>query len=331
LSHSAQDLGYNSRIGAKESKVKAKHIFTVFAAILLVGAVLAQQQSSSAPPRQSPAPVPSPSTTTSSASIQRKIEAYLRHIYAWGPSFTITFGQLKEAPVPGLYQISMDIAFESQTDSATFYASKDGRYLMRGELEDMTSDPMAEIRKQIHLEDSPSTGPVNAKVVLVEYADFECPSCKQLDTILRSILTNFPQVRLVYKDFPLTQIHPWAMTSAQAGRCAYKQNPATFWKFHDMIFDRQDLISPSNVWDKMQEYATQVGLDSAALRACMADTGIQAQINKSIAEGETLHIANTPTIFVNGHRLVGPDATTLEQFIRYELTSSPNRGTTPND
>ena len=308
--------------------MKAKHIWAFPFVALLVSGVFAQQQTTTAPPRQSPASVTAPHGSNAPAAIQDKIEAYLRHIYAWGPSFKITFGQLKEAPIPGLYKISMNITFDNQTDTADFYVSKDGRYLMRSELEDMTTDPMAEIRKQIYLEDSPSMGPANAKVVLVEYADFECPSCKQLDTILRSMLPNFPQVRLVYKDFPLTQIHPWAMTAAQAGRCAYKQNQAGFWRFHDLVFDRQDLISPSNVWDRMQEYASQAGLDSAALRTCMADAGIQAQIQKSMSEGEALHIANTPTIFVNGHRLIGPDAATLEQFIRYELTSSQNKSAT---
>ena len=228
---------------------------------------------------------------------------------------------MKEAPVPGLYEITMDVAMDNQSDTATFYVSKDGRFLIRAELEDMNSDPLAEIRKKINLEDSPSQGPSNAKVELVEYADFECPSCRQLDTILRATLPSFPQVRLVYKDFPLVDLHPWAMTAAQAGRCAYKQDPAAFWKLHDLIFDHQDLISASNVFDKIGEYATQAGLDAATLRSCMAEPGTLAQIQKSMAEGESLHVANTPTLFVNGHRLIGPDATTLEQFIRYELAS----------
>jgi protein-disulfide isomerase len=307
--------------------VKVKYILALAGAALFVGAILAQQQTTSAPPPRQP-PASASASSLPSSTIQQKIEAYLRHIYAWGPSFKITFGQMKEAPVSGLFQVSMDLAVDNQNDTATFYVSRDGRYLIRAELEDMTSDPMAEIRKQIHLEDTPMQGPTNARVTLVEYADFECPSCKQLDTILRSILPNFPQVRLAYKDFPLTQIHPWAMTAAQAGRCAYRQNPVAFWKFHDLIFDHQDLISPGNVWDKMQEYATQAGLSASALRTCMSDPGTQTQIQKSMDEGEALHIANTPTIFVNGHRLIGPDATTLEQFIRYELAS--NKGASPN-
>jgi protein-disulfide isomerase len=236
---------------------------------------------------------------------------------------------MKESSVPGLYQITMDVAMDNQNDTATFYVSKDGRFLMRGELEDMTSDPLAEIRKKINLEDTPSEGPANARVVLVEYADFECPSCKQMDTILRATLPTFPQVKLYYKDFPLVDIHPWALTAAEAGRCAYKQNPAAFWKFHDHIFNTQDLISPGNVFDKMQDYATEAGLDAAALRACMSDPGTQAQIQKSMAEGEALHIANTPTVFVNGHRLIGPDAASLEQFIRYEVTFN-NEGASTN-
>jgi protein-disulfide isomerase len=252
--------------------------------------------------------------------IQQKIEAYLRHLYAWGPSYKVSVGPLKESPIPNVYEVNVEVGSEGQSDSAKFYVSKDGNYMMRAELENLNTDPLAETRKQLTTEGYPSKGPADAKVVVVEFADFECPSCKQLDTILRGLMPNFPQVRLVYKDFPLTQIHPWAATAANAGRCAYKQNPTAFWKFHDLIFDSQELISGENVWDKMQDLAKQSGLDPAALRSCMADPATQKEVEKSMAEGVGLHIANTPTIFVNGRRIIGPDGATLEQYIRYELT-----------
>lgn len=298
--------------------MKAKSLLVVLCGALLAAALFAQAGSQSAPSKTTAL-----ATAQPSAAIQGKIEAYLRHVYAWGPSFKLTFGTLKETPVPDLYQVTVDVSQEGQGDSATFYVTRDGRYMMRAELEDLNSDPLAEVRKQIKVDGYPSKGPADAKVVLVEYADFECPSCRQLDTILRSMLPNFPQVRLVYKDFPLTQIHPWANTAATAGRCAYKQNPAAFWKFHDFVFDAQDVISPENVWQKMQDYAAQAGLDPAVLKTCMADTQTQEEVNKSIAEGEALHVANTPTVFVNGRRLIGPDAASLEQFIHYELMTQP--------
>jgi protein-disulfide isomerase len=208
---------------------------------------------------------------------------------------------------------------ENQTDTALFFVSKDGRYLLRGDMEDLNGDPLAEVRKQIALAGAPSKGPVGAKVVLVEYADFQCPSCKQLDTILRAMLPNYPQVRLVFKDYPLVQIHPWAMTAATAGRCAYKQSESGFWKFHDVLFDNQELITPENAWQKMQDYAGQVGLDANLLKTCMGTPEIQEEVRRSQKEGEGLHVNNTPTIFVNGRRLIGPDPAILDQFLRYEM------------
>jgi protein-disulfide isomerase len=280
---------------------------------------LNSQTATQAPPQTPPQSRPaSQAGNTPPAAIQQKVEAYLRHLYAWGPSYKLSFGPLKDTPIANIYQVTVEVSTEGQTDSATFYVTKDGRYMMRSELEDLNSDPVAEMRKQITLTGFPSKGPTNARVVLVEFADYECPSCKQLDTILRSMLPKFPDVRLVFKDFPLTQIHPWAATAANAGRCAYKQNPTAYWKFHDLVFDNQETISPENAWQRLQEYAADAGLDPAGLRTCMADPQTLAEVQKSVAEGEALHIANTPTVFVNGRRLIGPDAAALEQLIHYE-------------
>src|SRR5437879_8572806 len=108
----------------------------------------------------------------------------------------------------------------------------------------MSTDPLAAVRSQIHLADCPSKGPANARVVVVEYADFQCPTCGQLHKVLSEIEPQYPQVRFVYKDFPLTHIHPWAMTAAIAGRCAYRQNPEAFWKLHRSEEHTSELQSP---------------------------------------------------------------------------------------
>jgi protein-disulfide isomerase len=299
--------------------VKFKPFITLAAAIAIIGAnalTLSAQRGKNA---SQTTKAPSTSVAGPSSAIQQKIEAYLRDQYAWGPTYKLKFEPLKETPIPNLYQVTVAVSVEGQGDTASFYVTKDGRYLIRAELEDMNTDPAVAIRKQMNITDYPSKGPADAKIVLVEYADYECPSCRQLDTVLRGVLSTHPEVRLIYKDFPLVQIHPWAMTAATAGRCAYKQSPDNFWKFHDLLFDNQSLISPENAWQKMQDYATQSGLDSIALKSCMADPQTQEEVRKSLSEGESLHIANTPTIFVNGRRLIGPDAPTLQQFIQYEL------------
>jgi protein-disulfide isomerase len=291
--------------------VKFKFLATLCVAILMIAATLSIRAQQATPPAQHAAPP--------SAAIQQKIESYLRNMYAWGPNFKLKFQPLKDTPVPNLYEVKVEVSADGQGDTATFYVTKDGRYLIRAELEDITTDPAEKIRKQITTTGYPSKGPADAKIVLVEYADYECPSCRQLDTILRSLLPAQPQVRLIYKDFPLTQIHPWAMTAAEAGRCAYQQNPTAFWKFHDLLYDNQTIIAPDNAWQKMQDYASQAGLDATTLKSCMAAPQTQEDVKKSMSEGESLRITNTPTIFVNGRRLIAPDAATLQQFIQYDL------------
>lgn len=259
-----------------------------------------------------------PSRSSESGPLQAKVEQYLRHLYAWGPSFKLTMGATKPSPIPDLLQLPVTVSQNGHSDSANVFVTKDAHFLFRGDLVDMTIDPLAAIRAKLQTDNAPSEGPANAKITLVEFADFECPSCRALDRILRQVLPKYPNVRLVYKDFPLTEIHPWAMTAATAGHCAFEQNPKVFWKLHDSIFDDQDLISPSNVWDRMNEYATKFGLDDQAFRACMANPSTTQAVQKSIAEGHALNITSTPTIFVDGRRIVGANQSLLEQFISFD-------------
>lgn len=272
-----------------------------------------------------PATMPQKSTavTPAESAVQKKVENFLRKLYAWGPSFRVKIGPLRNAPVSGFYEVSVEVSMGDQSDSAVIYVSKDGRYLFRGDVQDMDSDPLAAVRAQIHLANSPARGPADAQVTVVEYSDFQCPSCRQLYQALREIVPRYPQVRFVFKDFPLVQIHPWAMTAAIAGRCAFEQNPDAFWKLHDSIFENQGVISAENAWQKMMDFAGQVGLNADSFRTCMASPEANQAVQANLREGQELKIANTPTVFVNGRRIVGGNAGVLDQYIRYETATLP--------
>jgi len=279
-----------------------------FSGMLACGA-RAQQ----AKPATAPAPtVPSPT--------QKNIEAYLRHLYAFGPDVVLVVGTPGESPVEGLLETTINLTIGENKQTVKFYISRDGKFLFRGDLSDMTKDPLAESRAQIQMKDAPSLGDAKAAVTLVEYSDFECPVCRNLHDVLRGMLPNYAgKVRLVFKDFPLEQLHPWARTAAIAGRCAYQQDPQAFWKMYDFIYDNQEIISAANAWTKMMDYAGQSGLDADAFKACMAGPEAGAAVNASRANGEQLDVNSTPTVFVNGRRLVGADPHLLEQYINYEL------------
>jgi len=274
-------------------------------------------------PRAEANPAQSATATPVSAAqtpIQKNIEAYLRHFYAFGPDVQLVVGPPKETGVDGLLETTINLTIGENKETVKFYVSKDGKFLFRGEMSDMTKDPLVENRSQIQMKDAPSLGDPKAAVTLVEYSDFECPVCRNLHDALRDLLPKYPgKVRVVFKDFPLEQLHPWARTAAIAGRCAFHQNPAAFWKMYDFIYDHQEIISASNAWTKMMDYAGQSGLDTETFKACMASSEAAEAVNASRANGQLLDVNSTPTVFVNGRRMVGADAHLLEQYINYEL------------
>lgn len=269
--------------------------------------------------QQSQATAASSPASTVQLPMQKTVEAYLRNLYAFGADTVVKISAPKDIGIEGLLEVDVAVKLGENEQTGKVYVTKDGKYMFRGEVSDLSKDPMVETRAQLETKDSPSLGPANAPVTLVEFSDFECPVCRALHDALRGMLPNYPQLRVIFKDFPLEQIHPWARTAALAGRCAYQQNPPAFWKMYDLIYDGQDLISPENAWGKMTDFASQSGLNAEVFKACMASPEAGSAVDASRANGILLEVGSTPTMFVNGRRIVGADPHTLEQYIKYEL------------
>lgn len=265
--------------------------------------------------------------TAPQSELQKKIERYLRHIYAFGPEVKLTVPEPKDSEVAGLMVTTVELASGDSHDTAKMYVSRDGKFLFRGEVSDLAKDPMAENRSKLELKDAPFVGAANATVTVVEFADFECPVCRQLHEELRTLLPKYPQVKFYFKDYPIEQIHPWARTAALASRCAYMQKPGAFWKLYDGLYDGQELISAANVWDKAVDFAGQAGLDQAAFKSCLAAPEAGAAVDASVANAKSLDVTSTPTIFINGRRVVGADAGTIERYIQYEIANSKSSST----
>jgi len=262
--------------------------------------------------------------------LQKKIESYLRHVYAFGPEVKLIVPEPKDCEVPGLLVTTVELVSGDSHDTAKMYVSKDGKFLLRGDVADMSKNPMAENQAKIDLKNVPSVGNANAPVTVVEFADFECPVCRQLHDELRTLLPKYPEVKFYFKDFPIEQIHPWAKTAALAGRCAFNQNPKSFWKIYDGFYEGQELISAANAWDKAVDFAGQAGLDQTAFKACLASPEASAAVDASVANAKLLEVTSTPTLFVNGRRVVGADSATIERFIQFELAHQKSAAVAAN-
>ena len=156
-------------------------------------------------------------------------------------------------------------------------------------------------RFEVALADTdPSLGNPKAPITIVEFSDFQCPFCLRAAPTLKQLHASYgDKVRLVWKDFPLTQIHPQAFKAGEAGHCAAEQGK--FWEYHDQLFSNQQALQP----DDLKKYAVAVGLDADKFNACL-DTSKQAELVRGgVAQGTMLGINSTPTVFVNGRRVSG--------------------------
>jgi protein-disulfide isomerase len=140
-----------------------------------------------------------------------------------------------------------------------------------------------------------ATGPAHAPVTVVEYGDFECPNCKQAAPAVKLLLNRFePKVRLVFRHFPLEEVHPHAVLAAEAAECAGAQNK--FWQMHDLLFEHQ----PHLKLNDLRSYAERLALDLERFDSEMRDHLYLQRIREHQASARASGARSTPTFFVNG-------------------------------
>jgi protein-disulfide isomerase len=167
--------------------------------------------------------------------------------------------------------------------------------------------------KNIDVHDAPVRGDPGAPIAIVEFSDFQCPHCKHVQPVLERMLEQFPQVKLYFKNYPITRAHPYAQGAAQAAIAAGKQGK--FWQFHDKLFNGdQEKEAPSD----LERYARELKLDIPRWKK---DTEAAAEkVNRDRADGERINVDSTPTLIINGRKFHGPPTDEeLKDWIEEEL------------
>jgi len=197
------------------------------------------------------------------------------------PAFEQVAAQLKE----GLEQQKTEAALQR------FYAGLRAKHKITASLDPLRSPVAA---------DGPSRGPTDALVTIVEFADFQCPYCRRLEPELTDILKRYPtQVRLVYKHYPLDDIHPQALHAAQAAVCA--GNQGKFWEIHDGIFADTTPLSLNS----LRSIAQRAEMDTTKFEECVRSQDPNSVIGADIRAGNDLAVRSTPALFVNGRYIEG--------------------------
>ncbi len=156
------------------------------------------------------------------------------------------------------------------------------------------------LRIKVATEGSPSRGPKQAPVTIVEFSDFQCPFCAQFSKTLHEAAAKYgDRVRLVYKQFPLSQIHPFAEKAAEAALCAADQDH--FWDLHDLMFDKQNELKEEDLKAK----GAQLKLDSTVFNDCLTSGKYASRVKQDQREGFSLGVSTTPSFFINGRFFSG--------------------------
>jgi len=158
-------------------------------------------------------------------------------------------------------------------------------------------------------------GNPGARVTIVEFSDFECPYCGRIQDTLHQILTKYEgRVRLSFRDYPITKLHPKAQTAAQAARCAGEQGK--FWEYHDLLFKSQTKLDAP----ELEEHARVLALNTADFSACLSSGRTQQGINRDVREGSLAGVSGTPGFIINGIFISGAQSLSVfEKVIDEEL------------
>ena len=231
--------------------------------------------------------------------------AFLKHMFGWNQDLTWKVVEIKPSEAAGLSEATIVFNTPKGQQATRIYVTADQKHAFTGDLVPFGADPFAADRELLKGVNGPSEGPRNAVITIVEFGDLECPACKAAQPNITKLMQEEPKARLVFQNFPLEQIHKWALTGAKYVECLGQANNDAVWKFIASVYDHQAEVKEQNVDQLLRGYVKDAGGDPDAIAACVAKPETAKRVADSVALGEKLNLTSTPTFFLNGRRILG--------------------------
>ena len=213
----------------------------------------------------------------------------------------------------------------------SFFSLPDGQHIITGDsIIAFGEHPFAAARQTLEAQaNGPYRGAASKDLEFVEFADFQCPHCKEAQANMDKLATDYPKARIVFQPFPIPSIHPEAMTAADYGHCVNKLGGSTaFFQYASAVFDGQEgLATPDGATLTLNSAVTKAGLDPVKVSACAAAPDVKADVEASIKLGTDLGVNEVPMLMVNGRQVpANAPYETLKKIIDYQIKAD---GITP--
>jgi protein-disulfide isomerase len=294
----------------------------------------AQQNVPPAPAEEPAAPTPAaaptfppidPANFTATSPTKETINGFLETSWGYDDTRIWQIAAIQKTAVDGISKVVIyvgDKTGKQKPGVIQFFALPDGKHIIAGdEVLPFGEHPYTDYRAQARERaDGPYRGNASKELEIVEFADFQCPHCKEAQANMDKLAVDFPQARIVYQNYPLPQ-HKEAAGAAAYGVCVAKQGGSSaFFTFAAAVFDGQDgLASPDGATLTLNSAVTKAGLDPAKVAACAALPATVAEVDASVKLAKDLNINQTPTLVVNGRQVpANASYDLLKQIIEYQ-------------
>jgi protein-disulfide isomerase len=234
---------------------------------------------------------------------EETVNSFLQQTFGYDSTVTWKITAIKPSIAAGLAEVDVVLSNSQGQSGTTLYVTPDGKHALTGEILPFGAKPYQPAKESLLKGiNGPSRGPEKAPVTIVEFSDLQCPHCKDAEPIIDKLLTEEPNARFVFQNFPLPS-HNWAAKAADYADCVGRSSKDAFWKFVQGTFDAQSNITEANADEKLTAIADSAGVKGADMATCAAKPDTKARVEQSVALGQSVGVTGTPTVFVNGRRI----------------------------
>lgn len=266
---------------------------------------------------------------TASTPTVATVDSFLKALWGYDPDRIWRVEAIQTTQAPGVSKVIVFVSDKkpnSKVASAAFFVTPDGKHAIADAsgIIPFGATPFADARKALQdRADGAYRGSAGKDLLLVEFADLQCPHCKEAQATMDRLVQDFPNARVVFQNFPLTEIHPFAFKAAAYGYCITKQKDQAFFPFAAEVFDKQTALTTDTGDQTLKDAVTKAGLDPGAVDTCAASDDTKKAVEASIKLAQDIGVEQTPMLAING-RLIPLGANlpyeTLKTIISYQAS-----------
>lgn len=266
-----------------------------------------QLQSLDPSSRPDPFPPVNPKFFTATTPTVATVDTFLKALWGYDPDRIWRVEAIQTTQAAGVSKVVVFVTDKkpnAKVASAAFFVLPDGKHAIADAsgVIPFGATPFAEARKSLQdRADGAYRGSASKDLMLVEFADLQCPHCKDAQATMDRLVQDFPNARVVFQNFPIVDIHPFAFKAAAYGYCITKQKNEAFFPYAADVFSKQEALTSATGDQTLKDAVTKAGLDPAAIDTCAATDAAKKEVEASIKLAQDIGVEQTPMLSINGH------------------------------